>query len=558
MKEVTRTTWKTWPRIWPFVLLAFILLNYSNCSSTKLEDKPSAKMSSSTLELGSICTQTEEDIFAQGYHQFFKTTCNNCHVSGPGKGTFAHPTVATAFSSFQAMGYEKLSAMAVSDSHNYPYTGSHNIERISALKDQWRTFLVEKQKCGGTSTTTTAAAATFTPKFITIKKPVPEVKGTPKTVNINGTNTPIVEYNVVSVTYNLDGDLSPLGDTPVPNTGGATLTISISGFSTPSGSTGYLIQMPKLKTGTQSLKFDGMHIQLNGQPIRYTYTFQHIQKTLYKGTEALLSGGSMLVLGPLLTTDQIAVTIGTLDVVDIAAPPAPPKVQFAAAAATILKSDLGPTTPYKVAVSVLGDNSNPITVGLTTVGDEKQVGIAKGVIGAGGKNRFDWDYKIISPMSITFLPGETTKYIDIVFSDDERDDVDKALTLKLADPFGADLGTNSTIVISLPDYNLAPTGTAPTFAQLMSPGGILEMNCVRCHNSIEKQGGYDMTDYNMMVSKGIIVPGDLTPNNHKMFRRMNPDAPGAGTITSMPLDGFLTQDLTIFVEDWIKAGAKNN
>jgi hypothetical protein len=244
--------------------------------------------------------------------------------------------------------------------------------------------------------------------------------------------------------------------------------------------------------------------------------------------------------------------------VNIAAPPAPPSVGFATATATVLQSELGDTTPYKVAVTVAGGNTNPITIGLTTVGDENQAGIAKGLMGAGGKNRFDWDYKIISPMGVTFLPGETTKYIEIVFSDDQRDETNKTLTLKLADPFGAALGTNSTIVISIPDYNPAPSGPAPTFAQLMSPGGILEMNCVRCHNSIEKQGGYDMTDYRMMVTKGVIVPGDLTPNNHKMFRRMNPDAPGAGTITPMPLDGFLTQDLTIFVEDWIKAGAKNN
>ena len=67
-----------------------------------------------------------------------------------------------------------------------------------------------------------------------------------------------------------------------------------------------------------------------------------------------------------------------------------------------------------------------------------------------------------------------------------------------------------------------------------------------------------MTDYNEMVQKGVIVPGDLTPNNHKMYRRMNPDAPGAGSVTPMPLDGFLAQDLTLIVEAWIKAGAKNN
>lgn len=520
-------------------------------------DETPEKTSSSTLDLGNICTQSEQDVFAQGYHQFLKTTCNTCHISGPGKGTFAHPNVANAFPSFQALGYEKISAMAVSDSHNPPYTGTHNRDLVNDMKAQWATFLAEKQKCGnGGSTTNTST--TFTPKFITIKKLIPEVKGTPKTVNINGTNTNIIEYNTVNVTYNLDTDLTALGDVPVPNTGGATLSIDITGYQTPSGETGYVIKMPKIKTGTQSLKINGLHVQLNGQPVRYTYTFQHVQKTLYKGTETLLSGGSMLVLGPLFTTDQLAITIGGLEVVDIAAPPAPPSVQFASTTATILQSNLGYANVYKVAVNVVGDNSNPITVGVSTVGDEKTAGIAKGVLGAGGKNRFDWDYRITSPMSVTFLPGETTKYIDVVFSDDERDDVTKTLTLKLADPFGAALGTNSQIVLTIPDYNPAPTGTAPTFSDLMRVGGILEMNCVRCHNSIDKQGGYDMTDYQMMVSKGIIVPGDLTPNNHKMFRRMNPDAPGAGTITPMPLDGFLTQDLTIFVEDWIKAGAKNN
>jgi hypothetical protein len=215
-----------------------------------------------------------------------------------------------------------------------------------------------------------------------------------------------------------------------------------------------------------------------------------------------------------------------------------------------------------VALTISGDNTNPVTVGITTVGDEKTPTVAKGVLGAGGKNRFNWDYRFKSPLSLTFLPGETEKYIEIIFSDDERDEVDKTLTLKVGDPLGGVIGANAQIVISLPDYNDPPVGTAPTFTQLMSVGGVLEQKCARCHNSIDKQGGYDMTDYRAMVTKGVIVPGDPTANNHKMFRRMNADAPQVGTITPMPLDGFLTgpeeEPLVQAVEAWITSGAKNN
>jgi len=546
-------------RVWPFLVLFLILLNYSNCSSSKMTyDENPAVLSSSSNNLKDICTESEADVFNLGFHQFFQTNCNTCHISGPGKGTFAHPDTALAFASFGSIGVDKISAMAISDSHNYPYTGSHHLEEINNLKTQWKTYQIEKAKCSSnTPSTPNPNVSTFKPNFITAKKMIPAIKGKPSTVNINGSSMNILTYNTVNVSFNLDSELSMLTDKALPSTAGGILSVSVTGYSNPSGATGYLIQMPKLKANTESLKLTGLHVLLNGRPVNYSYTFQHIDKSVYKQTEMMLSGGSMLVLGPLSESDQISLTIGDVEVVDIPPPLTPPVVQFDLASATILQTEMGSSHIYKVAISVSGDNSNPLSVTLSTTGNENMANIAKGLTDATGRRRFNWDYKITSSLSVTFLPGDTTKFVDIIFSDDLRDEVDKTLTLTLTDPFGGTVGTNKNLVLTIPDYNSPNVGSV-TFAQLMSTGGILEMNCVRCHNSIDRQGGYDMTDYQEMVSKGVIIPGDLTPNNHKMYRRMNPDAPDAGLITPMPLDGFLTQDLTLIVEDWIKAGAKNN
>jgi len=521
-------------------------------------ENPQSMVSGSNTDLKDICSQTESDLFASGYHPFFQTNCNTCHVSGPGKGTFASPDEALAFASFQTMGFEKLSAMAINDSHNYPYTGSHHLEQINNLKTQWQTYQIEKSKCSSSTTSPTpTSVAAFTPNFITIKKIIPSIKGTPSTVNVNGSMMNIVTYNTSTVTYDLDQELSALSDKSLPVTSGATLTVSITGYSNPSGATGYLIQMPKLKTSTSSLKFNGMHVLINGRPVNYAYTFQHIDKSIYKLSEVMLSGGSMLALGPMSEGDQISLSIGSIEVIDMPEPLAAPVVQFDIATATILKTELGSAIPYKVGVSITGDNSNPLSVALSITGNEALANIAKGPMDVNGRHRFNWDYRINSSLSISFLPGETTKFIEIVFSDDLRDEVDKTLTLTLTDPFGGTLGAKKNLVLTIPDYNPANTDSV-TFTQLMSPGGILEMNCVRCHNSLDRQGGYDMTDYAEMVSKGIIVPGNLTPNDHKMFRRMNPFAPDAGLVTPMPLDNYLASDLVDFVNLWILAGAKNN
>lgn len=542
-----------------FILLSFILLNYSNCSSSKMSyDENPAQFSSSLSPLTSICSQTENDLFSMGYHQFLKTNCNTCHVSGPGKGTFAHPDAAIALGVFQTLGVDKVSSMAVSDAHNYPYTGSHNLETINNLKEQWKTYEIEKAKCDQDPTSTpNPNQNTFHPNFTSIKKVIPAIIGKPGTIDVNGSQMSIVSYNTATVTFDLDQDFSSLSDKALPVTAGASLSVSVTGFSNPSGATGYLIQMPKLKTGTTSLKFTGMHVLINGRPIGYSYTFQHIEKSIFKQTEVMLSGGSMLALGPISENDQISLTIGNIEVVDMPPPLAAPTVQFDLAAATLVPTDFGYANPYKITITRSGDTSNPVSVTVAKSGNEALTTVAKGLTDANGRNRFNWDYRFKSSLSVTFFPGETTKFVEVIFSDDLRDEATKTLTLNLADPFGSTLGTNKTLVITIPDFNNPNVGSI-TFSQLMSTGGILEMNCVRCHNSADRQGGYDMTDYQEMVAKGVIVPGDLTPNNHKMYRRMNPDAPGAGSITPMPLDGFLIQDLTLIVEDWIKAGAKNN
>jgi hypothetical protein len=230
---------------------------------------------------------------------------------------------------------------------------------------------------------------------------------------------------------------------------------------------------------------------------------------------------------------------------------------------TIQPSQLGYANKVTIEVEVVGANPDPISVSINTTPDvnypvgEKPAFSVLGI----GQNRFDWDYKIDPTTSTSLnLPANVkTASINIIFSDDHRADVDKVLRLELGTPLGAVIGANSALRIALPNYNPPHTGTAPTFAQLMNPkSGVLGVNCVKCHNSVQRQGGYDMTDYQDMVNRGIIVPGDRVAEDHKMYRRMNADSPNLAGLQSMPLDGFLPFDQVDLVNQWILDGADNN
>jgi hypothetical protein len=244
----------------------------------------------------------------------------------------------------------------------------------------------------------------------------------------------------------------------------------------------------------------------------------------------------------------------------------PPTVEFAIASDTIAKSSLGYGAPYSVAIIVHGDLVKEASVDVVAVGDEAQSGVAKGPTTPNPQrqnilyNRFDWDYRFKSPMKQVFTSVEFSKAFQIIFSDDLRDDVNKTLTLKLTNVSGGlTLGSNSQVVLTLPDYNEPAPSSEVTFAKLMtSNGGILSTKCQICHNSVDKQANFDLADYQGMVNRGIIIPGRSDLSAHKLYVRSSPDSGSAYALAPMPLSGYLERTYLDAIEKWLLAGAKNN
>lgn len=540
-----------------------LLLSYNNCGKGKTADSLNDGMGSIGTNIYNptdVCNEEDIDVFDRGYHQFLAENCKNCHISGPGKGTFASPDKVTAFAGFNMLGYDKISQYAVSNSHNPPYTGSQNLEIINNLRLQWQTYQKEKSQCDGGTVVETDV---FTPQFETTSQPIPKINSTTTTVRVNGSDTQVTTFDRKVLTWDLNTTLSALNGKQVPNLNGVQLSITVSGFRIPTGETSYLISLPILKVGGYSLRVKGLNFRINGFSVNYATTFKKVDMNVYQGSTTLLSPGSLVSVGPLGASDTLAVQFGDIEIVSLPSPPPPPTVQFAVQNITVLQTQLGYANKVTIQVSVNGDNVESISVPVNfdAVGDypvgEKP---ANGLLGT-GQNRFDWDYRVddTTTTSLTFKPGEKSTTFNLIFSDDLRYDVDKVLRLSLGTPLGATLGVNSKLRIALPNYNPQPSGAAPTFALLMNPkSGVLGLNCVKCHNSVQRQGGYDMTDYQDMKNRGVILPGNLDPNQHKMFRRMNADAPNFEGLQSMPLDGFLPRDQVDLVNQWILDGAKNN
>jgi hypothetical protein len=544
------------------VVGSLLLVSYNNCGKGKTaESMGMASIGIDPYNAADACSEEAIDVFDRGYHQFLAENCKNCHISGPGKGTFASPDKDAAFAGFNMLGYDKISQYAVNNGHNPPYTGSQNLEIINSLRIQWQTFEKEKSLCEG-GTGATGAAEVFSAQYETTTLPIPQITSKTTTVRVNGTDTQITSYDRKEMVWDLSNSLSTLQGTPIPNLAGAQISVTVTGIITPSGATAYVITLPMLKVGGNSLHVKGMNFRINGFPVNYATTFKKIDKNIYQNTTALLAPGSQVSVGPLGANDTLAIQFGPIEIVDLPAPPPPPSVEFTVGSMTIQQSQLGYANKVTFTVRVLGDNIESVSVPVNFDGAQAGEQAALGLLGTGGRNRFDWDYRVdaSTSTSLNFKPGQKTATFNIIFSDDLRFDQDKVLRLSLGTPLGATLAANSRMVISLPNYNPAqdPEGP-PTLALLLNPNaGVLGRNCVKCHDSVQRQGGYDMTDYEDMKTRGIILPGNMDANAHKMFRRMNADAPNLQGLQSMPLDGFRPRDEVDLVNQWILDGAKNN
>lgn len=573
-----------------------LLFGYSNCSPNKgseEEQVASGAGPNSSFIADSSCEGQLKYTFSSGYHSFLTQNCASCHSNGPGKGQFANPDVNIAYSNFMQVGYSKVSNNAISDGHNPPYSGTQHTQVVNDLKVTWVQALSEFDSCnGGSGTVISNLSLSDRSKFGTVAKTIPSM-------NINEERR---------LEFDLSNDVSALAEKNLSSLPGAKLSVMIKKYEVGTMKY-YTVHTPRIYGSTQDIQITGIFTKINGRFVQFSNNFRYVNKMIPKNLlesspESLVSTGALIIPGAMSADDQVSFNFETLEPTII--PPPPPPVLVGFSSAVVQKANSSGVITLQVTLdkpssevisltlsedpsNICGVNAATVSVNATTclpnvysvicpggtcAANAPVMSRARSVVGA-SFNRFDWDYKFIST-SLLFAPGETSKTIQIQTSKDIRHETNRLLTLKLEKGIGnANLGVAETHVVFDKRVNPVPGATEVTFSKLMnSLNGKLALNCLNCHNSnpTKQQGGFDIADYEMLVAKQILKPGqDLMSTNpvtgivtktyaSKLFKRMNPQDPEAGSyITPMPRDKYLDYDTDIsYVEKWILNGAKNN
>ncbi|MGZ6398782.1 MAG: hypothetical protein ACXWRZ_13550 [Bdellovibrio sp.] len=572
-----------WTRFIIVITLGALTLSYNNCSKKSESSVTSIQQSSvsaSDIPLsGNICEDDLLRLFANGYHKFLTQTCSTCHAQGPGKGQFANSDITVAYRDFNQIGYTKISTNAASPSHNPPYTGAQNITIVNDLKLEWEKGQEDYAKCKG--------MAALPPPVLPLEERITyELKAqTVPALNLNEEQEMVWTINQDLIRINGTGDL--------PNLPNAKFSLKIAKHKTGGGDEYYTLRAPTLWGSEVDAHIAGLHGKINGFLVKNSTTFSYVDADIRAGSKddasGLITTGALVIPGVTFSTDKISIDIEDLKAVTLPPPPPPLTVTFAgdmvqwtpstvdkvANVDVILSS--APVDP--VSVSVVEDSANicgladPVDLSAQTgclpevtqlVCPTKEssciAGLkmekARSVIGT-TYNRFDWDYKFQST-TLVFLPGETKKTIQITFSKDIRKENNRLLSLSLELGYGDLLkGSNSKkyFVIDKVNNPVPPLGVA-RFQDLMHPiNGILYTNCIECHNSIKLEGQYDITNYDLMIQRGVLVPGSTTS---KMYRRIDPTDPEWTNLLGMPRTGPMEDIYIREVRKWIEAGAPNN
>ncbi|MCB0421902.1 MAG: hypothetical protein KDD61_12960 [Bdellovibrionales bacterium] len=519
-------------------VLGVVPVFYNSCSS---DHEGGSGMTS--LSKASGCSL--DNYFGATFQPFLVENCGNCHNNGgSGQGAFADQNLQVAWEAFEIVGFSKIASNAKNPSHQPPYTGSHLDGKVNDLLIEWSRAEEERAKClgGGDTSSDPVDVSTW-------------ILSRSKAISA-------VDDKAVTVSWKLDQELMHLPE-DFPDLKGAIFSIKVE--------TGNALNLPyykisqptlNLKGATFDLTVRGVKIRINGKFVDGETTFTYLERGVRRGegTGVSLSSGALVAMGELRSSDVIGVAFGELDTTDLPPPPAPSEVSFTVANQTASRE--GGTVALKVRLSA-PVSSHAVTVGLEVDGTTDATAISSDRTIRNGDGdtvtikNYDWDYKV-DKMSLVFLPNEVEKTVTVTIADDDRYEIkagsNEKVVLRLGTVSGAIKGaaSKSTIVIPDDDPVVDPNSEVLRFSQLMSPGGVLYDECLACHNSQDKRGGYDLTDYKEMIDHNVLIPGDV---NSKMFVRMNVEAQNTDT---MPLTGLLPTHMRKEVEKWIADGAKNN
>lgn len=569
------------------IVTAVLFAGFNNCSppnvgtgeirSSSTTTGPSATFTLSST--GDICEDAIRETFVDGFYKFGKNNCATCHAVDADKPQFANPNPNWAYDTFMAKGYQKFAKNATSEAHQPPYTGLRHLETVNELKAVWQRAMSDYNTCKGEEI------------LVDIVDPA-------DLLTLQLTNKPIPRLAVdaeTKITWDLNRDVISLKQgTAVPNLPGAKLSVIVVHRQTQGGEDYYALKAPTIFGSTVDIKIKTIYAKINDRLVNYASTFKYVDTAIRKGSKedstGLVTTGSLPAPGVISSNDRVTLAFEKLEstVLPDPVPPLPvnittPKYQIVTPTTDFVDIDLGVTGSlpeaglvtieedgtapsdctvasgkYTLSATCLSDVNDFLNSNGMSAAEHKTVERARNVIG-GTYRRFDWDYQY-GVSSFSLKGNNPTAKMRVTFSKDFRKEGNRILRLKLyTSSDNIHVGPNSEIffVVRKVD-NPAPAPGEWTYSKLMKTGGILANNCVRCHNSLDRRGNYDMTDLNEMLTKQpnpVVIPGSLAS---RMYRRLNSADPDFAD-SPMPEEGApLSIDQVKAIEDWILRGAKNN
>src|SRR5690606_10810300 len=129
----------------------------------------------------------------------------------------------------------------------------------------------------------------------------PPIVGKTTTSRVGGADVTTTTYNREVLTWDLQKSLVSLNGKALRDLTGAQLSVTLRGMKLLTCESAYLISLPLLKVGNNSLHIQGLNFRLNGFPINYATTFKELDRRVYQNTTDLLSPGTLVSIGPLGT-----------------------------------------------------------------------------------------------------------------------------------------------------------------------------------------------------------------------------------------------------------------
>ncbi len=557
------------------------------------------------------CEDDLHKLFLGGFYKMARVNCAGCHMKDADKPQFASMDYNWAFTVFKSKGYEKISINAISTTHKPPATGLHLLQEVTELKAEYKKGMELYNVCKGLPKEGVVTDPNILTTIQTISKKIPVMPVNEKRELIWDITKDLqqLKANVTMPNFGSSGKIQ-ITVTHRRTSGGEEYYTLKAPKIYDNTTTGVIVQ-------GLHIKLNGRFVN---QQTTFKYLSSSIAaNTLSTDEEALLASGAMVILGKPTDQDYINLAFEVLKDGVVPPKPPPSLVRFkvpssdGSLTSNVIIVDANQSSSFvrDFEIEAVGDVARPIVVSITdettricgqatvessftvdncaTMSDvnaalnaypgasnqaNKKFYTARSIVG-NGYNRFDWDFRFVKDQlnlqsavnSGNVLIPDPAGKVTVKFSKDIRkEDGNRILRLKLSlatsngtltQPQGSPSIPLDTIYVVFLKVNNPDPGYDVTYSKLMnSTTGLLGTKCIACHNSVLFNGGYDITDYDQMISRGILIPNDPMS---LMFRRTNSQDKINEGISPMPANGGL-DDLTERpkIREWILNGAKNN